>query len=77
KLEERLMIKKLTGLLFEDKRYIKMDLFQEILEHNLKLVTHIKKGMKNALMPFNENVLLRKRSIIETVFDYLKNKFKI
>ncbi|MDD9331357.1 MAG: transposase [Wolbachia sp.] len=30
--------------------------------------------MKNALMPFNEKVLFRKRSIIEAVFDYLKNK---
>ncbi|MDD9336316.1 MAG: hypothetical protein PV345_03130 [Wolbachia sp.] len=25
-------------------------------------------------MPFNEKVLFRKRSIIEAVFDYLKNK---
>ncbi|MDD9332083.1 MAG: hypothetical protein PV340_05805 [Wolbachia sp.] len=27
-------------------------------------------------MPFNEKVLLRKRSIIETVFYYLENKLK-
>ena len=28
-------------------------------------------------MTLNEKILLRKRSIIETVFDYLKNKFQI
>ena len=33
--------------------------------------------MKNKLMDLNEKILLRKRSIIETVFDYLKNKMDI
>ncbi|MDD9331814.1 MAG: transposase [Wolbachia sp.] len=47
-----------------------MELFQELLDRNLKLVIHIKNGMKNALMPSNEKVLLRKRSIIEVIFGY-------
>ena len=33
--------------------------------------------MRNGIMPLHEKILLRKRSIIETVFDYLKNKFQL
>jgi hypothetical protein len=71
------LTKKLTGLLFGDKGYIKQDLFHELFDRGLKLVTKVKRGMKNALMSLNEKILLTKRSIIETVFDNLKNKFEI
>lgn len=71
------MTKHLVGLLFGDKGYIKADLFTELHERGLKLVTGIKKNMDNKLMLLLEKALLRKRSIIETVFDYLKNKFEI
>ena len=71
------LTKKLTGLLFGDKGYIKKDLFLELFDRGLKLVTKVKKGMKNMLMSLNEKILLRKRSIVETVFDNLKNKFEI
>lgn len=71
------MTKHLVGLLFGDKGYIKADLFTELHERGLKLVTPIKKKMDNKLMLLLEKALLRKRSIIETVFDYLKNKFEM
>ena len=41
------------------------------------MISGIKKNMKNKLMDSSEKILLRKRSIIETVFDYLKNKMEI
>ena len=62
------LVKGLEGLLFADKGYIKAELFQYLYDKGLKLVTGIKKKMKNHLMPWIEKVLLRKRSIIETVF---------
>jgi Transposase DDE domain len=71
------LVKHLKGLLFGDKGYIKMELFKTLYERGLKLITGIKKGMKNILMPLYEKRMLRKRSIIETVFDYLKNKFEL
>jgi hypothetical protein len=37
----------------------------------------IKKTMKNMLMGYNEKILLHKRSLIETVFVYLKNKLQL
>ncbi len=71
------LTKKLTGLLFGDKGYIKKELFQELFNRGLKLVTKVKKGMKNTLISLHEKILLRKRSIIETIFGYLKNRLEI
>lgn len=45
------MVKHLTGLLFGDKGYVKSQLFQDLYSKNLKLVTGIKKNMKN--LPIN------------------------
>ena len=67
----------ITGLLFGDKGYIKQQLFDELHSRGLKLVTGIKKSMKNKLMPLMEKILLRKRSIIETVFSLLKGSFEL
>jgi len=72
-----LMTESLQGLLFGDKGYISQELFLRLYRRGLKLITGIKKNMENCLMILNEKLLLRKRSIIETVFDYLKNKFQI
>lgn len=69
--------KRITGLLFGDKGYIKQELFDELYVRGIKLVTGIKKNMKNKLMPLFEKILLRKRSIIETVFSVLKGSFEL
>jgi hypothetical protein len=71
------MTQGLTGLLFGDKGYICKELFLKLYRRGLRLVTGIKKNMKNILMDWNEKIFLRKRSLIETVFDYLKNKFQL
>jgi hypothetical protein len=71
------MTKNINGLLFGDKGYISKELFLKLYKRGLKLVTGIKKTMKNILMPLREKILLRKRSLVETVFDYLKNKFML
>jgi hypothetical protein len=65
----------MTGFLFADKGYISRELFLRLLARGLKLITGIKNNMKNILMILQEKLLLRKRSLVETVFDYLKNKF--
>jgi hypothetical protein len=41
------------------------------------MVHGIKKNMPNKLIDLKEKILLRKRNIIETVFDYLKNKMNL
>lgn len=71
------LAKGLTGIMAADKGYIKQNLFIELYEQGLRMIHGIKKNMKNKLMGLNEKILLRKRSLIETVFDYLKNKMDI
>jgi len=63
----------LFGKLFGDKGYISSELFDSLWNRGLQLVTHIRRNMKNALMPLMDKILLRKRSLIETVNDQLKN----
>lgn len=71
------MVKSITGLLFGDKGYIKSALFETLYSKGLKLVTKVKNSMKKLPVYLHEKLLLKKRSIIETVFDFLKNKFEI
>jgi hypothetical protein len=67
------MAKKLWGKLFGDKGYISQPLFDQLFEQGIQLITPIRKNMKNYLMPLIDKVLVRKRSIIETINDQLKN----
>ena len=63
----------LFGKVFADKEYISKDLFVEFFEKEIQLITGLRKNMKNRLMPLMDKLLLRKRSIIETINDQLKN----
>ncbi|CAL7963534.1 hypothetical protein MIDIC_60017 [Alphaproteobacteria bacterium] len=64
--------KRLTGLLFGDKWYIKKELFEALHNRGLKLVTGIKKGMQNALMHLFEKILLRNVRLSKLFFLYSK-----
>jgi hypothetical protein len=67
------MTRAMFGMVFGDKGYISQKLFAELYERGLKLITPIRKNMKNRLVNLEEKLLLRKRSIIETINDQLKN----
>lgn len=68
------MVKNLYGKLFGDKGYLSQPLFKHLLEtFGIQLITKLKSNMKNKLMNFADKVLLRKRSIVETIIDQLKN----
>ena len=69
----RELSKKLFGKLFGDKGYISADLGNDLLEQGVQLITKLKSNMKNKLVPIMDKILLRKRGIIETVIDQLKN----
>jgi hypothetical protein len=67
------MARDLFGKLFGDKGYISQQLFTDLLNQGVQLITKLRKNMKNRLMSVVDKVLLRKRSLIETVYDQLKN----
>jgi IS5 family transposase len=67
------MTKDLIDQLFGDRGYISQKLFEELYERGLQLVTKSKKKMKNRLVKLIDKILLRKRAVIESVNDFLKN----
>lgn len=67
------LTKDLFGKVIGDKGYISSALFNKLYEQGLQLITKIKKNMKNKLMPMIDKLLLRKRVLVESVIDQLKN----
>jgi transposase len=64
----------LLGKLIADRGYISQPLFEQLWEtFGIQLITKLKKNMKNRLLPLMDKLLLRKRAIIESVVDQLKN----
>jgi hypothetical protein len=61
------------GRLFGDKGYLSKTLFTQLFQKGITLVTKVKKNMKNKLLPLSDKLLLRKRAVIESVNDFLKN----
>jgi len=65
--------KDIFGKLYGDKGYISAEIAKKLLDRGLHLFTSIREKMKNKLLPLVDKFFLRKRSIIETINDQLKN----
>jgi len=61
------------GKLFGDKGYISSEIGRTLLQRGLELFTGIRANMKQKLISLRDKILLRRRSLIETVNDQLKN----
>ena len=67
-------VRRLFGKLFADRGYISGPLAERLLvEHGVRLITKVRKNMRNRLLDVSDKLLLRKRAIIETIYDQLKN----
>jgi Transposase DDE domain len=72
------LVHQLFGRLFGDKGYISAALAERLfLEQGLRLITKLRKSMRNILMSFADKLLLRKRALIESILDQLKNVCQI
>ena len=72
-LKNESFLRKVFGKLFGDKGYISNELANILFVDGIHLITGIRSNMKNSLMSLHDKILLRKRSVIETVNDELKN----
>jgi len=72
-LKQERFLDKIYGKLFADKGYIGKNLMQLLFVDGIQLITSVRNNMKNSLMTMSDKILLRKRSVIETVNDELKN----
>ena len=66
-------VKEVYGKLVGDKGYISKELFEELFVDGIQLITKVKNNMKNCLMSVSDKILIRKRAVIESVNDELKN----
>ena len=67
------LAKALFGKIFGDKGYISDKLFKDLFNKGIKLFSGIRKNMKPQLLSMIDKIIHRKRSIIETINDQLKN----
>lgn len=67
------LLKNIWGKLYGDKGYVSRQLCEVLFENGIHFITGVRKNMKNQLMDLHDKIMLRKRSIIETINDQLKN----
>lgn len=67
------ILKKIWGKLYGDKGYVSSTLCNSLFSDGIHLVTGIRQNMKNQVMEMRDKIMLRKRSVIETINDQLKN----
>lgn len=70
-------LKEIFGKLFADKGYISNKLQSILFVDGVHLITQLRNNMKNSVMTLSDKINLRKRSVIETVNDELKNMCQI
>jgi hypothetical protein len=72
------LVQRLFGTLFGDRGYISQQLAADLfINHGLHLITKPRKNMRNRLLSLTDKLLLRKRAIIESIVDQLKNSCQI
>ncbi len=76
-LKSKRFVNALKGKLFADKGYISKTLSGILFMDGLHLISTIRNNMKNVLMEMKDKIMLRKRSVIETVNDELKNMCQV
>jgi len=72
-LKDEGFLKRVIGKLFADKGYVSKNLFENLFTNGIQQIAGIRNNMKNSLMSMSDKIMLRKRSIIETINDELKN----
>lgn len=67
------LARRLFGKLFGDRGYISEPLHDQLRQQGLAFITKLKKKMRQRLMLIWDKLMLRKRALIETIYDQLKN----
>lgn len=68
------LLKSLFGKVFADRGYVSASLAEQLLQENgIEFFAKPRRNMKNRLMRLSDRLLARKRAIIESIIDQLKN----
>ncbi|WP_181679026.1 transposase [Candidatus Protochlamydia amoebophila] len=71
------MVEGMKGKAFADRGYISEKLTHTLMQKRMHLFTKVKKKMKNKLIALVDKLMLKKRAIIESVNNLLKNSCQI
>lgn len=69
----KMLLKKLKGLVAGDKGYISQKKAKQFADQGLRLITKVRKNMKQRTTSIFEKFFLSKRGIVETVIEQLKS----
>ena len=68
------LARRLFGKLFGDRGYISQPLAEQLwVRYLLRLITKVRRNLRERLLAYTDKLLLRKRALIESVNDQLKN----
>lgn len=68
------LLQRLFGRVFGDRGYVSQTLALQLYQSlGIQLLTKLRRNMKNRLMKLTDKLLLRRRAIVESVIDQLKN----
>lgn len=68
------LLQRLFGRVFGDRGYVSQKLMLHLWQSfGIQLIAKLKRNMKNRLMRATDKLLLRRRAIIESIIDQLKN----
>lgn len=68
------LVRRLFGKLFGDRGYISQALTEQLFTTQaLRLITKVRKNMRERLLTYTDKLLLRKRALMESINDQLKN----
>lgn len=68
------LLQQLFGKVFGDRGYLSKKLALRLWQRSgIHLITRLRRNMRNCLMSLSDKLLLRRRAIIESVIDQLKN----
>jgi hypothetical protein len=70
-------IRNVSGKLYADRGYISQKLAETLFADGIHFVTEMKNNMKGGELPLQDRLMLRKKAVIESVNDELKNICRI
>jgi hypothetical protein len=71
------LVRQVVGKLFGDKGYISQTLTEQLRSCGIELVTKVRKNMAQRLLDVSDKVVVRRRALVETGLDQLKNSSQI
>jgi hypothetical protein len=67
------LVRELFGKLYGDRGYVSEPLHNRLWRRGLEFITRLKRNMRQRLLLIWDKLMLRKRALIETIYDQLKN----